>query len=133
MKRLLWSATLSALIASAGTAGAHDNATLDAKPTPHNGQMRMAGPYHLELVPAARELVVYVTDHAGTKVPTKGMTGTAIVSLGDTRTSVPLRPAKDNVVMGSGQFSLPPEATVAVSISLPGQRPEKALFTPFRK
>ena len=40
---------------------AHTDASLDALPSPHGGQVRAAGPYHLELVAKEGTLVVHVT------------------------------------------------------------------------
>ena len=46
-------------------AWAHTDESLDAMPSPHGGQVRAAGPYHLELVAKDGELVLHVTDHIG--------------------------------------------------------------------
>ncbi|MCC7150704.1 MAG: hypothetical protein IT501_01790, partial [Rubrivivax sp.] len=50
MKSLVsFMAALAMAIASAG-AMAHDDATMDKQKAPNGGQLRMAGPYHFELV-----------------------------------------------------------------------------------
>ena len=73
----------------AGGVQAHDDAYLDTVKTAHGGQLRMAGMYHFELVveksaKGARDnpVVVYVTDHAGTSIPTAGSSGTATLLAG---------------------------------------------------
>lgn len=50
----------------------HSDDYLDTLATPHGGQLRMAGPYHLELVTKDKELVIYVTDHGDNPIKTEG-------------------------------------------------------------
>ncbi|TFH08778.1 MAG: hypothetical protein E4H07_07215, partial [Nitrosomonadales bacterium] len=45
----------------------HTDDYFDSVDAPHGGQMRMAGPYHLEIVTKDKEIALYVTDHANTK------------------------------------------------------------------
>ena len=42
---------------------AHTDDYLDTLTTAHGGQLRMAGPYHLELVAKDKEMVLYVTKY----------------------------------------------------------------------
>jgi hypothetical protein len=44
--------------------------------------MRMSGPYHLELVAKDKELVVYVMDHADSKLSVNGGAGKATIQTG---------------------------------------------------
>lgn len=88
---------------AAGSALAHDDAYLDTQKAPHGGQLRMAGVYHFELVvdrssPEAKEkpVAVYLTDHAGQKIPAAGATGSATLLSGKTRTTVTLTPDGNN-------------------------------------
>lgn len=112
---------------------AHDEMTLDAKAAPHGGQIRMAGPYHYELVVQPNAVTVYVTDHADTKQATAGATGSATVLSGKTKANVPLQAAGDNAMKGSGKFDAAADMKVVVSISLAGKGPEVARFTPMQK
>jgi hypothetical protein len=112
---------------------AHDEATLDAMTAPHGGQIRMAGPYHYELVVQPNAVAVYVTDHAGAAVPTRGASGTATVLAGKAKATVPLQAAGDNTMKGSGSFVTAPDMKVVVTISFPGMGPEVARFTPTQK
>jgi len=107
---------------------AHDDATLDAMATPHGGQMRMAGPYHYELVTAPGELRVYLTDHGDQPVPSKGVSGNAVV-LSGAKATVPLVPAGDNLLQGRGDFAVAPDMKVVVSLAFPDGSTWQARFT----
>ena len=112
---------------------AHTDEYLDTQTAPHGGQLRMAGMQHYELVVKPNEVTVYLTDHAGTKIPSKGATGSATVLSGKNKTAVKLIPADDNVMKGAGKFNLAPDMKLVVSITLPGQAAEQARFTPLQK
>lgn len=132
MKYLKLSLLAVSLIFSQG-AFAHSDEYLDTQTAPHGGQLRMAGIYHYELVVKANEITVYLTDHAGTKIPSNAAAGTATVLSGKDKASVKLQPAGDNVLKGAGKFGLAPDMKVVVSIALPGQSAEQARFTPLQK
>ena len=132
-------AALFALITlvAAGSAGAHSDDYLDTQTTPHGGQLRMAGAYHLELVlikdskaPKDNPVVVHVTDHAGAKVLTAGAKASVILLYGKTKASVELLPAGDNRLQGSAVYASTPDLKAVVSLTLAGQAPEQARFTP---
>ncbi|NJO18410.1 MAG: hypothetical protein HC877_22550 [Thioploca sp.] len=113
---------------------AHTDEFLDTQKTPHGGQLRMAGHYHLELVVTEKSLTVYVTDHAGAAIPTKNGTGNAIVLANKTKTTVELEPVDDNVLQGEGKFVLDPNMKVVVSVTLPEDKePQQARFEPLIK
>lgn len=125
----------SALIAS--TACAHTDEYLDTQKSANGGQLRMAGVYHFELVVSKdsqeakdNPVVVYVTDHAGTKVPTVGAKGTATILSGKAKATVNLLPDGDNRLKGSGAYASTPDMKAIVSVTLPGKSPEQARFTP---
>ena len=120
------------LIFSQG-AFAHSDEHLDTQTASHGGQLRMAGIYHYELVVKDNEVTVYLTDHAGTKQPSTGASGTATVLSGKSKAAIKLVPAADNVLKGAGKFSLSPDMKVVVSIAMPGQAAEQARFTPLQK
>ena len=73
---------------------------------------------------------VYVTDHAGTPVSTKGATGTATILAGKTRSTASLAPDGDNRMKGLARYVHAPGMKVVVSITLPDAAPEQARFTP---
>jgi hypothetical protein len=112
---------------------AHTDEYLDTLAAPHGGQLRMVQQYHYELVVKANEVSVYVTDHNGKHFDTEGASGTATILSGKNRTTVKLNPAGGNQMKGSGQFELAPDMKVVVSVTLPGQAPVQARFTPLEK
>jgi hypothetical protein len=122
-------------LAASGLAAAHDDAYLATLKAPNGGQLRMAGPYHLELVlandaaaSAERPVLVYVTDHAGTKVSTNGASGTALILSGAKRSAVRLEPHGENGLKGVGGY-LGDDAKAIVSVQFPGRPAEQARFT----
>ena len=97
---------------------------------PNGGQVRDAGKYHLELIVKDSALTVYVSGSKDVKVATKGATGTATVLAGKTTSNVKLAPRGENALAGSGGFQPGPDMKVVVSVTLPGQPPVQARFTP---
>lgn len=132
MKYLKPSVLALALLFSQG-AFAHSDEYLDTQTAPHGGQLRMVQQYHYELVVKANEVSVYITDHAGKKIDTRGATGTATVLSGKSKASVQLTPAGDNQMKGAGKFELAPDMKVVVSIALAGQTALQGRFTPMQK
>jgi hypothetical protein len=137
MKRIASLAVLAGLTFAAGAALAHDDATLDTQKAPNGGQLRMAGPYHYELVLAkdageAKEnpVVVYVTDHAGQRIPTAGAAGTATILAGKLKAAATLKPDGDNRMKGFAKYASTPDMKAVVSITLAGKQVEQARFTP---
>ncbi len=125
---------------STGSALAHSDEYLDTQQTPNGGQLRMAGMYHFELVVSkdskqAKEnpIVVYVTDHAGIKVPTAGAKGTVTLLAGKAKATVNLAPDGDNRLKGSGTYASTPDMKAVVSVTLSGKAAEQARFTPLAK
>jgi hypothetical protein len=142
MKIAPWNAAILAGFAlAAGAAFAHDDATLDKTPAPHGGQLRMAGPYHFELVVAKdakasadSPLLVYVTDHSGQqKFATAGASGTATILSGKQKATLALSPDGDNRMKGMGKYAADPAMKVIVGITLAGKQAEQARFTPLAK
>lgn len=131
------STAASALMLACSVAFAHSDDYLDTQKAPNGGQLRMAGNYHFELVVARDSLqarnnpvVVYVTDHAGAKIPTAGGNGTATLLAGKQKASVKLSPDGDNRLKGIGSYASMADMKVVVSITLPGKAAEQARFTP---
>jgi len=113
---------------------AHTDESLDAMPSPHGGQVRAAGPYHLELIVKDGELVLYVTDHAGQEIKTDGGEGKARVQQDKTggKITVELEPSQQNMFTGSGEFQINPETVIVVFVKLPEQDAYGARFTPLK-
>ena len=97
---------------------------------PNGGQVKHSGKYHMELVVKDAALTVYVTGDKDARVATKGATGTATVLAGKTTSSVKLEPTGENALAGSGGFKPAPDMKVVVSVTLAGQPPIQARFTP---
>ncbi|MBI4755706.1 MAG: hypothetical protein HY778_09890 [Betaproteobacteria bacterium] len=123
----------------AGAALAHDDAYLDTQKSPNGGQQRMAGIYHFELVVAKdskeakdNPVVVYVTDHAGTKVPTAGASGNVTLLGGKAKAATALAPDGDNRLKGTAKYASTPDMKAVVSITFPGKSPEQARFDPLK-
>jgi hypothetical protein len=124
----------SAVLAVSLPASAHTDEYFDTHAAPHGGQVRMAGPYHLELVTKDKELTVYVTDHADAQIKTEGGVGKAALQVGKAKpkTSIKLEPAGDNMMKGTGDFVLTPDTVVVVFVKLPEQEAQSARFTPLK-
>ena len=125
---------MSASLALSLPASAHTEEYFDSHVAPHGGQMRMAGPYHLELVTNEKEIVLYVADHADKKINAEGAVGKATVQVGKAKpkTSIKLEPAGDNVLKGTGDFTVTPETDFVVFIKLPEQEAQSARFSPLK-
>ena len=113
---------------------AHTDESLDAMPSPHGGQVRAAGPYHLELVVKDGELVLHVTDHAGQDINTDGGEGKANIQQDKTgsKITVKLEPSQQNMLKGSGEFQVNLETVIVVFVKLPEQDAYAARFTPLK-
>ncbi len=114
---------------------AHTEEYFDSKESLHGGQTRMAGPYHLELVARDKEIILYVMDHADQDLSTAGGAGKATVQIGKAKakTSVRLEPEGNNMLKGTGDFTVTPETVVTVFVELPGQEPTAARFVPLKQ
>lgn len=133
------SAMLLGAVLVSGTAFGHDDATLDTQKAPNGGQLRAAGPYHFELVvtrnarPASESpVVVYVTDHAGQKVPVAGAKATATLLGGGAKAAVALTPDGDNRLKGAGKYAADPAMKAIVAVSFADGKTEQARFEPLK-
>ena len=115
-------------------AWAHTDEQLDTMPSPHGGQVRAAGPYHLELVAKDGELVLHVTDHAWKEIHTDGGEGKATIQQGKagSRITVKLEPSQQNILTGNGEFQVSPETVIVVFVKLSEQDAYGARFTPLK-
>jgi len=132
MKYLKSSILALTMLVSQG-AFAHGDEQHDTPRAPHGGQTSMVQQYQYELVVKTHEVSVYVTDHDGKKIDTRGATGTATLLSGKGKASLKLIPAGDNQMKGSGKFELTSDMKVVVSIALAGQAALQGRFTPMQK
>lgn len=130
-------ALTSALLFTAMPAGAHTDEYLATLKAPHDGQLRVAGPYHLELVvarapaqAAEKQVLVYVTDHAGTPVSTSAAGGSITLLGGGKKAAVKLLPAGDNVLKATAVYASTPDLKAVVSVRLADGSEAGARFQP---
>lgn len=134
MYRSMSLAVLFATLIVSQPAWAHTDESLDAMPSAHGGQVRAAGPYHLELVAKEGELVLHVTDHANNEINITGGEGQANIQQGKagSKIKVKLEPSQNNILAGSGKFQINPETVIVVFVRLPEQDAYAARFTPLK-
>jgi len=115
-------------------AWAHTDEQLDTMPSPHGGQVRAAGPYHLELIAKDGELLLHVTDHAWHEIHIGGGEGKANIQQdkAGSRITVKLEPSQQNMFTGNGEFHITPETVIVVFVKLPEQDAYGARFTPLK-
>ena len=73
---------------------------------------------------------IYLTDHAGTKIPSTGAKGTAAILTGKSKVVVPITATTDNKLSGNGQYAYDANTKVVVSITFADKTTEQARFTP---
>jgi hypothetical protein len=117
---------------------AHDNAYFDSIKTPNGGQIRMAGPYHFELVlvkdsKQAKEntVVVHVTDHAEKAISTKGAVASLSLIQGTTKSTITLQAEGENRFVGKAVYASNANLKAALEVTFAGKGTEQARFTPF--
>ncbi len=114
----------------------HSNDYLDSHPSMslNGGQTHMAGPYHIEIVTSEKEITVYMTDHAGNPIDVEISHGSAtVMNADDTRTVIKLKPAGENFLKGSGEFTLTETTHVWVSVKFPDEPAWRSKFNPLGK
>jgi hypothetical protein len=134
MKASIIAAVLAAPLILLQPVWAHTDESLDAMLSPHGGQVRAAGPYHLELVAKDGELVLHVTDHAGQEIKTDGGEGKANIQQdkAGSKITVKLEPSSQNMFTGRGEFRINPETVIVIFVKLPEQDAYGARFTPLK-
>lgn len=140
MKPSILSALLLTLGLSFGRAAmAHDDATLDTMVAPNGGQLRVAGPYHFELVvdkaatgEAEMPVYVYLSDHSGNPQPAAGVTGTATLLSPKGKASVALAADGESRLKGVGKYAADPALKAVVSLRYSDGRTGQARFEPFK-
>jgi hypothetical protein len=132
MNKTIGGMILASILVVSSPVCAHTDEFFESVEAPHGGQLRMTGPFHLELVVKEGELTVYITDHADTKISVDGGLAKATVETGQIRTQVHLHPVGDNVLKGSGIFSLMPNTVVIVFVKLPNHDAYSARFIPLK-
>ena len=132
MRKFIFGAiALGLIVTLPNLAWAHTDEYLASVEAPHGGQLRAAGPFHLELVAIDGELLLYITDHMDNKIPAKGGSGKANIFAEDgKRIAVPFAPVFSNFMKATGDFKITPETVVSVFVALDGYETQGARFTP---
>jgi hypothetical protein len=121
----------------AADAYSHDAAMLDSIPSAHGGVVRMAGPYHIELVlePSSskplRQVRIYLQNHAFVGMPSKGLTGAVTLTFYTVSVAIPLIPDGPESLGGSGSFLDDPALKMIVSLTDKDGQVFSATFSPF--
>lgn len=119
-----------ALCLCPGIAAAHDNGYFDSNPTPHGGQVRMAGAYHVEAVLDGQKLVLYVTDHGDQAQSTAGWQGRATVLNGTDVTRLPLTAAGMNRMQGDTTATITADTKLVVLLQPPNTEALQLSYKP---
>ena len=134
MKQLLGHAALCATLLVAVPVGAHSAKHSEPVKALHGGQSLAAGPYHLELVAKDGELLLYVSDHSDKAIPTAGARAKATIQHGYERSKiqVEMEPSGENMLKGTGDFTISHDTGIIVFLKLPDQDAYSARFTPLK-
>jgi len=132
MNKMIPGVLFGVILGLSSPALAHTDEYFESVEAPHGGQLRMTGPYHMELVAKDGDLTVYVTDHADNAISVDGGLAKANIENGSTRMQVNMHPVGNNILRGSGTFSLTSSTVVVVFIKLPNQDGYAARFMPLK-
>lgn len=98
---------------------------------PNGGQKVDMGTNHAELVAEGNTLRLFLFDGADRALPAAGATAQAVVLAGGRQATIALTPTTGtNVMAGTGDFLAARGMRAVVTLTLPGQRPVQARFTP---
>ncbi len=97
---------------------------------PNGGQKVDIGSHHAELVAEGSTLRLFLFDANDRPIAAAGASAPAVVLAGGRQTTIARAPAGDNLLQGSGDFTAARGMRAVVTVTLPGQRPAQARFTP---
>lgn len=97
---------------------------------PNGGQKVDIGSAHAELVAEGNTLRLYLFDAGDRPLAASGATAQAVVLAGARQATVALAPIRDNLLEGRGDFTAARGMRAVVTLTLQGQRPAQARFTP---
>jgi hypothetical protein len=134
MRRSIVAAVFVASLMVVQAVWAHTDEQLDTIVSPHGGQVRAAGPYHLELLVKDGELVLHVTDHTGKEISTDRGEAKARIQHGKpgSAITVKMEPSHNNIFKGRCDSQINPETVIVVFVKLPEQDAYAARFTPLK-
>lgn len=118
---------------------AHTDDYLDTVGGKHGGQLRMAGPWHFELVldktadgQKSAPITVYLTDHGDNAIATSGAHSKITIISNNKPVQVQLTEKAPNMLVGEAVYKAQPELKAVVQLTLKGES-QNARFTPFAK
>lgn len=85
--------------------------------------------HRVELVVSAEMVMVYLSDHAGKPVESKGASGEVTLMVGPEKTTAKLTAAGPYSLMASGKFNFAPGSKAIVKFTLPGKPEEQVRLT----
>ncbi|PZW39458.1 hypothetical protein C8P66_12837 [Humitalea rosea] len=97
---------------------------------PNGGQKVDIGSNHAELVAEGNTLRLFLFDGADRPIPVAGVTAQVVILAGGRQATIALAPTGDTVLAGTGDFVAARGMRAVVTLTLPGQRPAQARFTP---
>lgn len=111
--------------------GAYPDASVQAPRTAHGGDLRLAGPFWLELVVAKASLTLYVMNLSGTPIDASNSKATAVIHTDGKSTRVELQPGGGNKLLGKGRIKVKRATVIFVTVAQRGEKAHKAVFRPF--
>ena len=118
---------------------AHSDEYLETVGGKHGGQLRMAGPWHFELVldkqadgSKAVPVPVYLTDHGDQPIATQGAESKVTIISQNKPVQVTLTAKAPNLLVGEAVYKAEPELKAVVQLTLNGES-QNARFTPMAK
>lgn len=137
MKLSRWLFTSMAVLALSSNVQAHTDEYLDTLTGDHGGQIRMAGPWHFELVldktadgSKAMPVTVYLTDHGNQAIATEGGVAKITIISQQKPVQVSLQAKAPNLLVGEAVYKAEPALKAVVQLELTEQS-HNARFTPF--
>jgi hypothetical protein len=91
----------------------------------HGGKVVESGHHHVEIVANDGTIVVYVNGEDGKPEDVQKATATAAILSGGKKVDVTLTPDPSNVLKGSGAFTAGKGATIVITLTMPGHKPEQ--------
>ncbi|CFX36532.1 conserved exported protein of unknown function [Candidatus Filomicrobium marinum] len=92
----------------------------------HGGVMVESGHHHLEVVAKDGTLEIHVIGEDGKPEDVTGAKAKATILSDGKKVDVPLSSASDGVLKGAGAFKASKGATIIVTLSMDGHKPEQA-------
>lgn len=111
--------------------GAGPGSPVQAPRPAHGGDLRLAGPFWLELVVAKGSLTVYVSNRSGAPIDASTGKGTAVVHTDGKSTRIELKPGGGDRLVGKGRVKVKRTTVIFVTAALRGEKAHRAVFRPF--